>query len=490
MRALGRGLPCLALSLLMLTGCGAGAPVKGLMPRNDSGWLVQAVEFRKRVDLLLVVDDGPSMEPKQAAFERGFHALLEVFFSPWNNIDLQIAQVSTRVGERLDPDRECKSRPVQLSYLQTPSRDPLTWRCEPADPLRRTGGYLVGPGAVRSCLGSFGHAGCGRNAALARTHEALRQPLSSWIRDDAVLALVFLSDDRDCSLQDAAPLDDEEADNTWSERCFSLGARCQGQAQGEYAQCEVREDDVGIGASKLLSSQKFVDDLFDLKDNQYDQVIAVAISGVADQEESKVNYPLPRNNEYRAPGLGCVHWTLASSQKEAGPRWLGAQAPIRLRAIAEQTTTPQERALYSICVDDLRRSLHEIAEQVLSRVQPVCIFEPLLDRNAATASGVPYCEVMEQSSKGERLIPECERGPDGAYLVDPSGQGLARPSGVGRCVSYKSDLEGDRSADPHDDMGKRCRVQQAQLEVELHGEAVPRSEPDLQWTLRCARAPH
>lgn len=495
MRDLVRGLLCLTLFVLMpwLSGCGTAAQVTDLMPRNDSGWLVQEVEFRKAVDLLLVVDDGPSMEPKQAAFERGFHALLEVFFSPWNNVDLQIAQVSTRIGVRSSATGSCRARPLELSYLHTPSGDPLTWSCEPASEDALTGGYRMGPGAVRSCLGSFGNSGCGPNAALGRMHQALRQPLSSWVRDDAVLAMVFLSDDRDCSIPGSAralPGKRSEIgqEKALSEHCFSMGARCQGEADGSYAQCEIRDrSGAQAFAPRLLSYQEVVDDLFALKDNQYDQVIALSISGVSDQEESKVVYPLPRSKEHQAPELGCVRWTLAHAQQGAAERWLGAHAPIRLRAIAEETTTADERALYSICVDDLRRSLHEIASQVMRRVRPVCVFETLLHRETASGSRVPYCDVIEKSPEGEWVIPECERGEDGAYLVDAGGEGLARPSGAVRCVSYKSDLQGDRSADPHDDMSSQCRLQKAQLEVELHGEMVPRSEQDVHWSLRCAR---
>lgn len=495
MRDLVRGLLCLILGVLMpwLSGCGAGAQVTDLKLRNDSGWVERDVEFRKAVDLLLIVDNGPSMEPKQAAFERGFHALLDVFFSPWNNVDLQIAQVSTRVGGRESSNSSCRARPLELSYLHTPSRDPLTWSCEPAHEEALAGGYRIGPGAVRTCLGSFGNSGCGPNAALGRMHQALRQPLSSWVRDDAVLAMVFLSDDRDCSMQGSprAFLDKRSEigqEKLLSEQCFAMGARCQGQAAGSYAQCEIRDRSAAPAlAPRLLSSQKVIDDLFTLKDNQYDQVIALSISGVSDQEESKVVYPLPRSKEHLAPELGCVRWTLAHAQRGRAERWLGAHAPIRLRAIAEQTTTAQERALYSICVDDLRRSLHEIANQVMRRVRPVCVFDTLLHREIESGSRVPYCEVMEKSAKGEWMVPECERGEDGAYLVDAGGEGLARPPGAARCVAYKSDLQGDRSVDPHDDMSPQCRLQKAQLEVELHGEVVPRSEQDVHWSLRCAR---
>lgn len=499
MRDLGRGLLCLVL--LLFCGCGTKSPVTELIPRNDQGWLEQDLEFRQGVDLLLVLDDGPSMKPKQAAFERGFHALLELFFSPWNNVDLQVAQVSTRAGVRERPGQPCLTRPLQLSVLNTPSSNPLDWSCESTQESGLAGRHRVGPGAVRTCLSSLGHRGCGRNAALEHMQEALSTGLKRWVRDDAVLALVFLSDERDCSLGDTAALGSDKFNGTigaeeLSERCFNLGAHCQGEEAGAYAQCEVRENEKGLdGDLQLLSSQKVVDELFALKGNRYDQVIALAISGVSDQEESQVGYPLPKEEDKRAPGLGCVQWSLAHASLRSQERvhkddaaLLGAQAPIRLRAVAEQTTTPQERAIYSICVDDLRRSLHEIATQILSRVRPACVFGELLERPSEGDSSAPYCEVIEHGTQGARVVPECERGSDGAYLLDEQGQGLARPDGAPRCVSYKTDALGGQSLDPYDDMSEQCRAQKAALEVKMHGAVVPMSKKDVHWTLRCARA--
>lgn len=495
MRRLGRALLCLAL----MTGCSGGVQVAELMPRNDQGWLVQELEFRKEVDLVLVVDDGPSMKPKQAAFERGFHALLEAFFSPWHQVDLQVAQVSSRAGEQRTPGQAC-SAALKLSYLNTPSPNPLDWSCDPANQELGSGGHRVGPGAVRACLGSFGHHGCGRNAALEHLHASLDGSLKPWVRRDAVLAVLFLSDDRDCSLTNADLLAPDEIDESGgskalAERCFLRGAKCQGEQAGGYAQCEIRDDELRPpDRPSLMSSQRAVDDLFALKEHRYDQVIALAISGVSDQEESRVGYPLPRDNRTQAPQLGCVQWSLAhaalrgrSRLGQGGERWLGAQAPIRLRAFAEQTTTPQERALYSICVDDLRRSLHEIATQIIARVRPTCIFGALLERHPLDF-GAPYCEVIEAGPEGDRLVPECLRGEDGAYLLDPQGQGLARPDGAPRCVVYRVDAFGDQSADPYDDMSAQCRVEQASLEVDLHGDlASPRAQ-GASWTLRCARS--
>lgn len=493
MRGACRALFCLALA----TGCGAGVRSPEGMPRNRQGWLVQDLQFRKAVDLVLVLDDGPTMQPKQRAFERGFHALLETFFSPWHNIDLQVAQVSSRAGGRDSPEQPCTARELQLSYLHTPSSDPLDWRCTPANQRLGSGGHRIGPGAVRACLGSFGHSGCGRNEALGHVQHALRSSLASWVRKDAVLALLFLSDDRDCSLQDATVLAPDAIDRAkgsqdLSEQCFSLGATCEGERDGAYAQCEIR--DAGP-APRLLLSEQVIDDLFALKDHRYDQVIAAAISGVSDQEESQLGYPLPLGSDKKAPGLGCVQWSMTHAvlrqrSRAAGEqeRWLGAQAPIRLRALAEQTTTPQERALYSICVDDLRRSLHEIANQIVARVRPVCVFDALLDRHPQDKARTPHCELTERGAQGEQLLAECARGTDGAYLVDPSGQGLARPEGADRCVAYRADRRGDQSADPYDDMSPRCRDQQARVEVELHGDLAPGSVEGMTWTLRCARA--
>lgn len=450
---------------LWWTGCQSSS----FAPGEDLLWFEQEVDFRRRVDLLLVVDDAPSMAPKRRALARGLGSLYEVFGEAWQPVDLRVAVVPTRAGVQIGEDSVCTPRIFTPRFLAAP------------------GG--CGSDALDGCF-DFTASGCGRNSVLFAMQDALHSGLASWVRDDALLTTVMMSDERDCSL-DLKPLAGADeisprqlgigekllSPMDLSEQCFAKGARCEGQGNDSYDHCEIRERANDKG-SALLATHSVAQGLIALKGNREDRVMVTSISGLVNDEVS-LKYPRPRSAEYRAPGIGCASW--APKSPALHPRTQVAQAPIRMRSLAEALTTSEERALFSICMEDLRRPLHRIAKQALQRMEPLCVFGPKLDRSSSTHR--PSCELIANDAGSSTPIPECVRSAQG-YLLDDAGLGLLRPVGQERCFAMKTEI----NEDSLDAMAPKCHQQGALMELELHSTPGTLPDPNLRWTLRCGQA--
>lgn len=169
------------------------------------------------VDLLFVIDDSGSMFEEQDSLRREIPLLVEGLANPplddagrpqWNPVEsLRIAIVTTNVGTRgfrAEPRRVgmCAANDYwgdagALVVDGSCSPDTVhTWSSEsgesPADFADRIG-----------CIADVGTDGCGLEQPLAATMLALEAD-PDFPRDDALLAIVVLSDEEDCSLADPA----------------------------------------------------------------------------------------------------------------------------------------------------------------------------------------------------------------------------------------------------------------------------------------------
>lgn len=163
-----------------------------------------------RVDVLWVVDNSSSMLDEQAQLGREFASFVEALSTL--GADVHLAAVSTDISEggafRRGPGdviaKGCFSPPDDLAS------------CGQRDPVLKTSDYKVDPNDPGSaidatrlaadfrCLGQTGDCGepieMGLDAVrLALSPENLAGPNQNFLRDDAYLVVIFLSDEDDCS---------------------------------------------------------------------------------------------------------------------------------------------------------------------------------------------------------------------------------------------------------------------------------------------------
>lgn len=431
------------------------------------------VDIQRRIDLLLVLDDSPTMAPKQFALYQGLRGLREVFERPLVNIDYQIAIIASRAGE-LQSNGECGERLTQLRFLIPSSLDIDDWSCAAGGTLQQmqARGEAASHGPGWHCFENAKALGCGRNEVLLAATRSLRGKAGSWRRQGARLGVIMVSDDQDCS-----PADSPSP---------TKRSRRKRNAELEALSCGS-----SLGAPDLMSISAFRAILSESQPSEMSEVMVAVIAGASDEAEKSAN-----SEKQVSPMMGCYHWDPAhqrlgpeSSVQSTleNPRWLGALDPGRLRRLARALAAPGEQALFSICDSDLRRPLSQIAEQFAVRVPPICIPGP---RSTVGQAPEPYrlsC-LLEGNSRGQRptAIPECQREEEGgSYRFDARYERFLPPPGNQQCFILRSDRSGKESADPLDNMSARCRAQDSASELWVQG-YPERATSSTRWTLRCS----
>ena len=200
---------CILLTLVGLAGCaGAGDPVV-----TTSGGAVTATGASQKLDLLFMVDNSSSMAPAQQKLIQelqSFVAALEAL--PGGLPDLHVAVVSSDMGAPGDSVGSIGCTPVgDEGHFQAAPRGACTATgLEPgAMFISNSGGVANYTGElsdVLTCIAALGSTGCGFEHQLASVARALGAdgvpaPVSNagFLRDDAELAIILLSNEDDCS---------------------------------------------------------------------------------------------------------------------------------------------------------------------------------------------------------------------------------------------------------------------------------------------------
>lgn len=229
------------------------------------------------VDILFVVDNSPSMSPKQKALASNISALIQKLEK--NKLNYHIGVVSTDIGSTTAPgspwggsvgacdtyagdDGLLQNQACPLRTSGTPgAREACAAQCSdtkfvPTDGTRfisRTDGKSNVPAALEldpesglmvdrgpekafKCIALLGDSGCGLESPLEAARRALdghRGENNGFLRKDSFLAVVFLTDEDDCSVQLARraennPMtrDCSTPDQEAGYDCFNLDYRC------------------------------------------------------------------------------------------------------------------------------------------------------------------------------------------------------------------------------------------------------------------------
>ncbi|MFL5308265.1 MAG: hypothetical protein ACJ8F1_23840 [Polyangia bacterium] len=197
------------LTLVGLAGCaGADDPVV-----TTSTGAVTATGAREKVDLLFMVDNSSSMAPAQQKLIhelQSFAAALEAL--PGGLPDLHVAVVSSDMGAPGDVAGPlgCSEFGDMGTFHAAPSGDCAATGLEPgAMFISNSGGVANYTGElsdVLTCIAALGSSGCGfenQLGSVARALGADGQPPpaanAGFLRDDAELAIILLSNEDDCS---------------------------------------------------------------------------------------------------------------------------------------------------------------------------------------------------------------------------------------------------------------------------------------------------
>ena len=398
------------IALLVVLAACADRTVTSAPPR-PSGEQVNTVPISvsNRLDLLFVIDDSASRGEEQALLAANFPRFIDEIVGDDGTLpDLHLGVVSSDLGiapYQLQQDQgDCIGDGKDGALLRGPAgadcglTDGTPYLVDSSDPDGVIRNYPDGllPETF-SCMAQLGTNGCGFERHLEAMERALTdQPLNDgFLRDDAVLAIVFIADEDDCSASDPDLFDpDSAALGPFQDfRCFEQGVVCDGddpRAPGLKANCRPRED------SRFVTPvSHFVDVVRGLKPDP-SRIVVAGILGDAE----------PVEVEERADD-----WALVPSCETPG---IGKADPaVRLRAFLDGF--PGSSTAQTICPadEDLSDAMAQIGGAVADALPDFCMEGALADGDPDAAGVQPICTVSDyvhydRPGEQESLLGACD----------------------------------------------------------------------------------
>jgi len=449
---------------------------------------VSELSLRRAVDILFVIDNSGSMGGEQGALARSFGTFIDVLEAQQVGANYRIGLTTTDSGGFIRAT-SCRSRLYefesdglfgykderQRGCLDHCSLDEITldqpW-------LEKSNGQTNLPSGVTmaqalQCVGPQGISGFGFEAPLESMQQVLLSDTSGFLREDALLSIIFVTDEADCSMPDESLdwLNTSGGEVFWtsperlsSGSCWKAGVSCSG-GPGVYDDC-VATDKARTGLATddpdlavLYPVQRYIDTLTELaaakqlQGGQSEVLIAVLAGVPIDYPQTgEILYAdspdIEFNWEYGI-GPGCGMGTETLDDPPGIP-------PVRLRQFAEAFTT-ERRNLFSICADDYGVALQDIADAIGEINTRACVSGCVHDLRYDVPGLQPDCYLAETFADA---IPDREVVP--CVSTDQSWDFPAPDIHV--CYRALTDAEG-LTPGPADDMSAQCVTVGSNLEI-------------------------
>ncbi len=516
-----RAFSCSRLSIaagtaLMLSAC-LDHPLKPVeYDKSEEAENTVSIAINKDVDILFVIDNSGSMAEEQALLSQNFASFIGVLEAEDVSANYRLGITTTDAGnprcpnttpengtlvlssclDRVDTNEfsynnanfafactdYCTKKNADLTVRGTTTQysdgkeEPRKW-IERIEKQSNIGGVDSNVEAFQ-CYGPQGVAGCGFESHLESMYKALAKasdekslPNYGFLREAAILSIVVITDEADCSYQQAqkdvfmankvfwnSPDDVQPT----SALCWKAGVECTGDSP--YSECHSANWGIVDGAAKVgvpdadavlkpVSEYiKFVKTIEAAKQeiDKNQRVLVSMIAGVPvgyDTRATEIPYANNQDMDEQllfGIGPGCV---LASDDPMIPDST--AVPPVREREFAEAFIDKDaaERNLYSICQQDYSGALQSIADQIRDQIKPACMPNCVRDTEPdSTMTLEPNCQLYEENIDDTRVeIGECEEV-KGAWVA---------PAGKTVCFATLTD-KGTSTPSAIDNMSDEC----------------------------------
>lgn len=437
MRGGGQGRRVVVMAALALVAGGCGRSSLGVPDDGDPKSEVCHVLYgahSPKLDLLLVIDNSDSMEHEQKSLKQSFPSDLERLRTAklgQQLPDLRIGVISTDLGA--GPYKVGKCRPggdqARLQTLQTiagctPPVDPWIAYSPGKTNVPGSGSALSRAKNAFICISQLGTGGCGFEQPLEAMQTALDPTLQvnpGFLRPDAMLAVIFLSDEDDCSARDHRLYDPSSQGLTdplgplTSFRCFEFGVSCDcpGKAQCTRQDLGPRKNCVPRPNGLLYGTARYVKFLRQLKRSagypDPDLVFVAASAGPVQRVEVGLDGKLPTLKPSCQTAMGyAVPGIRLEAVVRALTRRLSAAEVAQIKA--KKVNTPyvvdsgggwREQNFSTICTSRwFTYALDRLADRITHTLGQRCLTRPQL-----TASRAVACH------KGDNLGPDAKGNP-------------------------------------------------------------------------------
>ena len=494
-------LPVIALIVSAAAWIGCGRTSTGHTPdASPSGTFKIALTNTRQLDMVFMIDNS-GMAPKVEKMSAQFPKMIAALKDPSDGTlpDLRIALIDSDLGtgggwgnycgpsgsngnsvygdqgKFLMPNRQaCGVTDPEALYLETQGNTGLN--------------FISDINTVFACLaGGFGTSGCGYEHQLQAFEFALvagglgNDRQHAMIRPNALLALVFITDEDDCSAAQSDRMfviQPDLAGESASLRCATRAHQCNGvnltTAPPGYpttaaftaplAACAARTDACPIGTdtlgptacSPLKDTKDLANEIKGLKADPDNQVVVAGIFGwpLSDADLATATYkiaPVPNPNTADTehptvfdlwPACYEPNHNPASSTGFDGSAWGWAAMPgLRLSAFVDEFGPNGLK--FSICETDFTSTMGQIGAKLAKQVSPRCLSPRFATYKSCTAhiavpnaeggftvqaDAIPSCEASPSTADCYTLVPDAPPCATGEFLVQtPSTPAL--PSG-------------------------------------------------------------
>ena len=396
---------------------------------------VQTYRQNNKLDLLFMVDNSSSMDKMQAKLKEQLPLFMQVLQQPGALPDIHIAVVSSDMGVHSDVSIDaCTPHGDQGMFRSAPEDTCLSTTLAPgATFLSSSGGTanFTGPiSDVFQCIALLGSKGCGFENQLASIDRALGAdgqggpPAQNvgFLRDDAILAIVLLTNEDDCS----APLNTKVYSENGSPeslanplgpvgggyRCNRYGHLCDDPNTGakgvmppltpppdatgnplilNLTACKSNDTDSGM----LTPVSKFISDIRGLKSDPDSQILVAAI--MAPTAPYAVTWaPAPKGSGVSEQWPEVMHSCGAAGGDAVNPAATdlisdGSFGDPGVR-ISQFLNGFSDSVAASICAPSYASSLTAIATRINQKFLPACVTGHI----ARTTTGTPDCSVVDR----------------------------------------------------------------------------------------------
>lgn len=478
---------------------------------NPGAFTITVVPNRA-LDLVFMLDNSPSMAPKQSKLQAQFPKLIDALKDPGDGTlpDLRLALIDSDLGTNgAYTGGTCGPKTLQdgstsvygdLGRFQmlgaaacgVSNATDLWLEYKQGQPLNYTGDI----DSVFTCLaGNLGTLGCGEEHPLQAFEFALvaggigNEAQRAMLRPNAYLALVFLTDEDDCS---AAPNDaifgdkPELRGESASLRCATRAHACGGVNLTEvppgfptsesfsapFSTCAARTDDcpdstdtsVPTTCSPLRGIKQMAEEIKALKSRPDEQIFVAGIFGWprSDADMATATYkiaPIPNPNT-----ADTTHPTVfdswpvcydsdhpvsnpdpATGFDTAAAAW-GATSGVRLGAFVDEFGDNGMK--FSICQPDFSAAMSKIGTTLAGKSSNLCVAARTDHYASCTAqylvpdgsgnlvtepTAMPLCNGSQTNQPCYALVADASRCPSAAYqvqIVAATDAGVAMPAGT------------------------------------------------------------
>jgi hypothetical protein len=313
------------------------------------------------LDLLFMIDNSPSMSAEQQNLIKNFPVMInELKKLPGGLPDLHVAVVTSDLG--------AGSIPLTNGGCPRIGGDRGIYQARPACGVNAGANFLVSAAngtvnnfqgdlsTVFSCIANLGDRGCGYEHQLQATRVALYEAVTpenkGFLRDNALLAIVLITDEDDCSADVSTSLfvDDASFPGTAASfRCAQVGHLCGGKQPPIAVFDAPLETCTTNDAGRLIKVSEVVDSIRALKPRPTEQIV---VSGIFGWPTNSVG---ARYRYIQTPS-GLDYDSICTST--AGE----ATAALRMKKFVE--SFGNAGAFFSICQDDFSPAMQQIGARL------------------------------------------------------------------------------------------------------------------------------